>query len=86
MSSYKHLVISPRAYPLEQIIDSHDVEAITPLQKEISAEMAIAASAPEMFAALKKIADAYEYANDTRLQWASMVARMALERINQRTH
>lgn len=53
MTNFKHIEITPRAYPLGDIVDPRNMEATTALQAEIQQEMALAYAAPELLRRLK---------------------------------
>ena len=53
MTNFKHIEITPRAYPMADIVDSRNPDATTALQAQINQEMALAHSAPELLRHLK---------------------------------
>ena len=53
MNPFEHIKITPRAYPLGDIVDPRNMEATTALQAEIQQEMALAYAAPELLRHLK---------------------------------
>ncbi len=46
--NFKHIKITPRAYPLADIIDPRNPKATTALQAAINDEVALAQAAPEL--------------------------------------
>jgi hypothetical protein len=55
MTNFTRIKITPRAYPLADIVDSRNLEATTALQTEINQEMALAHAAPELLRHLKSL-------------------------------
>ncbi len=53
MTNFKHIEITPRAYPLAGIVDPRNLDATTALQAEINDELKLAHAAPELLRHLK---------------------------------
>jgi hypothetical protein len=53
MTNSTRIKITPRAYPLADIVDPRNLEATTALQTEINRELALAHAAPELLRHLK---------------------------------